>query len=1118
MGRTDILWAGAISDSSGGGTPAFMLGKPDAQGYILRPGSSATLLNFARYSHENLPDLFRPVIAGDAVTPCLLATADVIAFELTGSAPAPSGGWESCNWLFSDGTNKVLVTWDGSTTTGDPGGPPVSRHDPRIVANGSISGASYSSFFKITPATDSVISFLLFRLRDELDTASPSFTITVTGTSAAPEPDAIGLISHASALPHDLMISRKSGYCERLSVKTLAEPANPPGLSAIAYRVGTYSQFKRSMMESLSMAQLEALEALKTRDDDDFSIALLDAWAVVADILTFYQERIANESYLRTTTERHSVLELARLIGYELRPGLAADVYLSFTIESAPGSPHRTTIDAGTRVQSVPGPDQKPQTFETVTPIEARADWNAMRPRLSKRHPFKEACGNLLSTFYFTGVATNLRPGEVLVYVPDDGKIFFCKVVKVTPQPSQQYTQVDIHVACSPLLTTRDMNLSSLLNAPATVPLSQATELLYSWPMRSNDLAASTARNGVMVSSKFDNFIAHRQPSARVLAFRTSAGIFGHNAPKLENLPDNLTGFELVYEPAPGSNPPYNVKVKPGSYNDRINEPNKWAETTLKNYNIYPNSSNIYLDTTYSRIVPGSYVVLHDGNKNTWGLHQVNANEDESVADFTLTGKVTRLTLDNNKDFGSFCIRSTTVYGQSEELTLARLPITAPVGKGLTIDVEGLIDGLHVGQGLMVCGELSGNRGNNDCEYVTIQDFYHDRDEDFTCITLTGNGLQKAYVRDTVSICGNIAPATHGETRQEVLGSGDSSRPYQNFTLSQSPLTYTSSAAPGEKFAGARSTLQVYVNDIPWHEVSTLYGHEPTEHIYTTRSSDDGTITLQFGDGLTNGARLPTGQENVRATYRTGSGLDGMVKAGQLTLLLTRPAGVRGVTNAQDAYGAAEPEQLENARRNVPLSVMTLGRLVLLRDYENFAAFAGVAKSLATWTWTGRQRGVFLTVAGPNGGKIAPDSPLYTSLVQTMLQAGDPYVSLHVQSYTERFFCISAEIRINPDYHGDNVAKVVEVALRANFSFEARAFGQPVALIEVTGVMQSVEGVLAVNVTALDYCNHHPRLIRQINEVLTASLPFVDEQGNLQAAELLTLDPDPCALDITIIK
>ena len=54
----------------------------------------------------------------------------------------------------------------------------------------------------------------------------------------------------------------------------------------------------------------------------------------MCDILTFYQERIANEAYLRTATERVSIGELAKLIGYKLRPGLAASVALAFTIDA----------------------------------------------------------------------------------------------------------------------------------------------------------------------------------------------------------------------------------------------------------------------------------------------------------------------------------------------------------------------------------------------------------------------------------------------------------------------------------------------------------------------------------------------------------------------------------------------------------------------------------------------------------------------------------------------------------------------------------------------------------------------------------------------------------------
>ena len=54
-------------------------------------------------------------------------------------------------------------------------------------------------------------------------------------------------------------------------------------------------------------------------------------------MLTFYQERIANEGYLRTATERRSVLELARLVGYQLAARrVAASVYLAYTLARAP--------------------------------------------------------------------------------------------------------------------------------------------------------------------------------------------------------------------------------------------------------------------------------------------------------------------------------------------------------------------------------------------------------------------------------------------------------------------------------------------------------------------------------------------------------------------------------------------------------------------------------------------------------------------------------------------------------------------------------------------------------------------------------------------------------------
>ncbi len=135
-----------------------------------------------------------------------------------------------------------------------------------------------------------------------------------------------------------------------------------PASRAIAYRVGAHAQFKRvAAGPALAAPSCPALAGLGARDDGDFTIALCDALATTLDVLAFYQERIANENYLRTATERRSILELARLIGYELAPGRGGLDLPRLHPSGGPGQPgaggrSRSTIPVGAKVQSVPGP------------------------------------------------------------------------------------------------------------------------------------------------------------------------------------------------------------------------------------------------------------------------------------------------------------------------------------------------------------------------------------------------------------------------------------------------------------------------------------------------------------------------------------------------------------------------------------------------------------------------------------------------------------------------------------------------------------------------------------------------------------------------------------------
>ena len=538
------------------------------------------------------------------------------------------------------------------------------------------------------------------------------------------------------------------------------------------------------------------------------------------------------------------------------------------------------------------------------------------------------------------------------------------------------------------------------------------------------------------------------------------------------------------------------------------------------------------LDTTYPRIAAGSlaapsFAVMKWSNAQGehWLIANVDSTADAGFAQCTISGKATQLHLTplNESDSSALAIgfdnfdeyRCATVQAESEALTLARLPRSdEPLPAESTIDLEGWVEGLYAGQHLIVSGELDASRGTIASEAVQILAV----DQviaagGYTSLTLT-SALTQSYVRETVTINGNVAAATHGSAVQEALGSGDATLPSQRFTLRQSPLTYTSAATP----SGAASTLALRVNGLLWNEVPNFYGTAPGDRIFTTRLNDDATTSVTFGDGV-NGARPSTGSENITASYRKGIGAIGNVDAGRLSLMQTRPLGVQSVTNPVAASGGADAESADDIRDNAALTLRTLGRIVSLQDYEDFArAFGGIAKSLATWTWHGQARGVFITIAGIDGADVPPTSPVYAHLLDAMADAAEPNVPVRVSSYRRGSFTFSASLMIDPAWDMSAVITAATQSATQAYSFARRRFGQAVTRSEIIALLQSVPGVVAVQVsglvrtdTALFAGLQRLRVLRE-NSQLDAALPQVGNDNSVQAAELLTLDPRPLNL------
>ena len=84
-----------------------------------------------------------------------------------------------------------------------------------------------------------------------------------------------------------------------------------------------------------------------TTSQGDIGVAILETCAYVGDILSYYGDRITQEAYLPTATQRVSLLNIAQLLGYVVSNGSPATGTVTFATE--PNWP-ATTVPAGTQV------------------------------------------------------------------------------------------------------------------------------------------------------------------------------------------------------------------------------------------------------------------------------------------------------------------------------------------------------------------------------------------------------------------------------------------------------------------------------------------------------------------------------------------------------------------------------------------------------------------------------------------------------------------------------------------------------------------------------------------------------------------------------------------------
>lgn len=882
------------------------------------------------------------------------------------------------------------------------------------------------------------------------------------------------------------------GCCGGIAVSAPSASFARFGLDRVPLRAGGYRSYRDSLVARLSAAEHGALADLKSRDPAvDFSIALVDAWASAGEVLSFYAERLTNETLLPTAQERLSLHMLSELVGYRPGPGVAASAKIAFTMAAAPGAPQVVALPSGIKVQSTPGPDEKPVLFETGAAIQARPAWNAMRPQLAAEQVLTTTTNEL----YLAGTQSGLKPGDALYFVPDAGGHVFARIASVTLLPADPANDPDrpdltrlglVPLAPTPVAT--GIAAGPLPPQPTFLP---ALESVLGDTIDAGELDELLAAESVSEAALFEPLVGADPPPRRVLAFRASAGTFGKTAPDFDSLPAALTG---------AANPVYKVSggvvvstsTAPGPYATLAGS---WADSGTLDL-LKSTDNSVFLDRVVEGVAVGGAVALVDGD--TWGIYRAEAVAETAKAEFAVTGKSTRIALDDDTGFGQLTIRGTTAWLVSEWLDLPWAPLDEPLRGGTSvIPLDRFQPGLQPGQLLALTGTLADGVDAPVAEHASIAAVEHLMLPGARTTITLADPLTHDFDRRALRINANVAPATHGESRFEILGSGGAAGAFQTFAAKQGPLTFISAEVPG----GGKPELTVRVNGIAWKEAPDLLDTGPADRLYTLQLDESGKPRIGFGDGLA-GALPPAGQDNITIDFRTGIGLGGRVKAGQLNILMSRPLGLDGATNPLPSEGGADPVGIDALRGELPLYCRTLDRVVSLTDFADFAlTYSGIAKARAERVKVPGlpAPGVALTVAGERAAPVPPGSDLYDKLHKALAGSGIPFSRFMLRDFRLSYFHLAARLVVDADRIAADVLAAAEQALRDEFGFERRAFAQSVYDSQVVTLLQEVPGVTAVMLERL-YTGPVPQKL--------AMLP-ASRASATEGAELLLLHPGP---------
>ncbi|WP_050420611.1 hypothetical protein [Bradyrhizobium tropiciagri] len=822
--------------------------------------------------------------------------------------------------------------------------------------------------------------------------------------------------------------------------------ANAPGLSKIQYRVGDFVAFRDSLLEALpNETQIKKWRPSK---DGDLALQLLEWQAYICDVLAFYNERIANESYLRTALLPESVNHLVRVLGYRPRPALGARGMLAALLSSGARTP--VQVPAGLQVQSKPGPGQTPQVYE----VDKATSIGAPDLVIADVVPTDLHLTGPGPVLWLAGKVSGIKAGDRLLLITaaslvdqtlgDYSWIKITGVTAATDPLGRPVTQLAFSSLTAPVrdgAQARDYMLLRLRQSEPLWTFSSATAITTS------SLELAGLARGLATGSLILIDIAQASTSILDSGVTTIADAGMALTDSVEEELSEVTAFEDTLS---------DDVVFRSAFGNMTSAAKQAMFHRIKGESISPT-----IPPPGFRFVAKTSAAVVSSYAETIG-HPASSTSDAAAS------------------ASAVAIPHTTVGFTPAMPDATILPAAANVTvRWDWLPVGTLVPVLTSADYVYVDGNSLTPGASSPAQFPskTTQVMLEDGSGSASTAVLTGSAGSPSTGQPSSATLGPLSPppaapltspidvffnlvnVSQGKTvASETLGGGDSRVSGQDFSFTKSPLTYFADPA-SVSGDGYSSTAQVSVNGVQWQEVRSFYGQSPTAQVFVLREDDSGRTHVTFGDGI-NGARLPTGAGNVVATYRFGSGGE-PPSAETLTNVMTPTPGLKGFRNALSPTGGTNADSPARLRQLAPASVLTLNRVVSIDDFATVAATApGVTQAAASFAFDPFSQRPKATIW------VAGDEGAVTSAMTALAGAGAPMGNVRVLAATPVIARLTVNFIRDPRYAEAAVEQALLTALvdpdTGLLGANVIRIGQGVYESQIAAACLAVSGVAAV--------------------------------------------------------